>query len=119
MSKSIKAALLSALLFPGIGHFYLKKPIPGTVLAVTAFAALYVLVSNALERAMQISDQILSGTVQPDPAAISQLLAQQPAGTEDTLLGIAPAALLTVWLIGIVGAFRAGRVHSKSDSTNG
>ena len=34
MKKSMKAALLSAFVFPGAGHFFLKKHITGTVLAV-------------------------------------------------------------------------------------
>jgi hypothetical protein len=39
MNKPLKAALLSALVFPGSGHLYLKKYVCVTVLAVALVCA--------------------------------------------------------------------------------
>ena len=116
MNKPVKAALLSALVFPGVGHFFLKKYIAGGVLAGTALVALYVLVSAAVERAVQITDKIQRGEVQLDVAAldfasIAELVSSQPAGPEDQLLNIATAALLVCWLVGIVDSWRVGRAR--------
>ncbi len=63
MNKPMKAALLSAFVFPGVGHFLLKKYIPGTVLAGTAFAGLYLLIAKTVETALQIAEKIQSGEV--------------------------------------------------------
>lgn len=109
MNKPVKAALLSALVFPGAGHFFLKKYIPGGILAGTAGVALYVLVSRAVARAVQITDKIQRGEVELDVASIAELVSNHPAGPEGQLLSIATTALLISWVIGIVDSYRVGR----------
>lgn len=106
----MKAALLSAFIFPGVGHFFLKKPIPGAVLVGTALAALCLIATKAAERALQIAETIQSGEVQLDAAAIAELVSKQPMGTETQTLDIATAVLILCWLIGIVDSYRVGRV---------
>jgi hypothetical protein len=108
MTKSTKAALLSAFVFPGAGHFFLKKHVAGVVLAVSAFASLYMIISNMVERALQLTDKILSGEVPLDVATITELLAKQPPGAEAQLLNIAWVVLIISWLLGIVDSYRIG-----------
>ena len=115
MKKSTKAVLLSALVFPGAGHFFLKKRISGAILAVASLAAFYLIVSNMLERAQQIVDKILSGEVNPDEAAIAELLSRQPVGSESQLLDIAWIVLIISWSIGIVDSYRCGRRQDESE----
>lgn len=116
MSKSMKAALLSAFVFPGAGHFSLKKPIVGTVLAGAAFASLYSVLSNTFARALQISAEIQGGEVPLDVAAITELVTKQPTGTELQLLNIAAAVFSIAWLIGIVDSYRVGHGQDKADA---
>jgi len=115
MTKSNKAVLLSALVFPGAGHFFLKKRISGAVLAAASLAALYLIVTDMVERAQQITEKILSGEVAPDVAAITELLSRQPNGNESQLLDIAWPVLIICWLTGIVDSYRCGRVQDKSE----
>lgn len=110
MNRSVKAALLSALVFPGAGHFFLKRYIPGSVLAGSAFVALYILVSTAVARAVQITNEIQRGEVELDIAAITELVSSHPTGPESQILSITTAALLISWVIGIVDSYRVGRV---------
>jgi len=70
MKKSIKAVLLSALVFPGAGHLLLKKRIIDAVLTCASLVALYLIIANMLNRAQEIADKILSGDVAPDAADI-------------------------------------------------
>ena len=109
MKKSTKAALLSALVFPGVGNFYLKRYISGAVIAGAAVVALYVLISNAVHRALEIVDKLQRGEIQPDMAVITELVSKQPLGTEALLIDIATALLILAWIIGIVDAYRCGR----------
>ena len=113
MNKAAKAALLSALLFPGAGHFFLKKYVAGVVLATTSLAALYLLIAKAVEKALLISEKIQSGEVQLDVAAITELVARQATGAEAQLLNIATAVLIISWLIGIVDSYRVGYGQEK------
>ena len=115
----MKAVLLSAFVFPGAGHFFLKKYIPGAVLAGAAFAALYLVITGIVERALQISEQIQSGEIQLDAAAIAELVSKQSTGAQTQLPDIAAAVLVVVWLIGIVDSFRVGRAQDERAKPGG
>lgn len=115
MKKSTKAALLSALVFPGVGHFYLKKYKAGLILAGVSFAAIYFLIAKAVESAAEISEKIQSGAVPLDAEAITKLVSQQPAGADAQMMNIATIALVICWVIGIVDSYRAGRALKKGD----
>ena len=115
MKQSMKAALLSAFVFPGAGHFFLKKHITGTVLAGSALIALYLVVSKTVERALQIFEKIQRGEVQPDIAAITELVTRQSTGTDAKLLNIASAVLIISLLVGIIDSYRVGCIQDKSD----
>ncbi len=115
----MKAALLSAFVFPGVGHFLLKKYIPGAVLAGTAFAGLYFLIAKTVERALQITEKIQSGEIELDAATIAELASTQAIGTEAQLLNIAVAILFISWLIGIVDSYRVGRAQDKNADVGG
>ena len=119
MSKAMNAALLSAFVFPGTGHFFLKKHLVGTLLAGAAFGALYFVLSRMVERALQISEKIQSGEVQIDVAVITELISKQPAGTDAQLLNVAWAVLIIVWLIGVIDSYRVGRILGNSSVAGG
>jgi len=119
MTKSSKAVLLSALVFPGAGHlFILKKHITGTVLVCASLAALYLIAADILEKALAIVEKIERGEVSPDVTAIAELLSRQPVGNESPLLEAALPVLLICWVIGIADSYRCGRVLDKQESGN-
>ena len=115
----MKSALLSAFVFPGVGHVYLKRYVSGALLAGTAFMALYFVISTAVERALQIVDKIQRGEIQPDVAVITELVAKQPIGAEAQLTNIAMAVLIIAWLIGIVDSYRVGRLQDGGAVADG
>ncbi len=119
MNRPMKAALLSAFVFPGVGHFLLKKYIRGAVLAGTAFAGRYFLIAKTVETALQITEKIQSGEVQLDATIITELVSKQAMGTEAQLLNIAAAVLFISWLIGIVDSYRVGRAQDKNLDVGG
>jgi hypothetical protein len=60
MHKATKAALISALIFPGGGHFYLKSKLRGTVFTFFSAGCLYVLITDLISIADDISDNMAS-----------------------------------------------------------
>lgn len=114
MKKSTIATLLSALLFPGLGHIYLKKYIQGTVLASISLAGMYYVISKTVEQALQITEKIQSGEVQVDIAAITDLVAKQSSGAEAHFIDIATAVVTICWLIGIFDSYRVGKLLDKN-----
>ena len=109
MTRSVKASLLSALVFPGAGHLYLKKYAVGLILAVISMAALTYLANELLDTAQQISAGILSGTIQPDMESITAQVTAVESRPGSETRSLASAALLVCWLFGLFDSYRKGQ----------
>jgi hypothetical protein len=88
MNRSTKAALLSGLVFPGIGQWYLRRLGLALLFALPALVAGYVYLDHSLDEANAIAGQILSGAVALDPAALEAKLESQPTPLSVTLCGV-------------------------------
>lgn len=108
MNRSLKAALLSALVFPGIGQFYLGKRALGWLFALpTLLAALY-FISSIYERINHIVDDITSGRLDPDLLLVLERVHQQEIATP--AMNLAVLVMIGCWLASIVHAALAARV---------
>jgi hypothetical protein len=110
---SIKAALLSGLVFPGVGHLYLRRYLRGVLLAAGAAALSYFLVSVAVNSALDIVGRIEGGDVPLNVEAISELVSKASQGNGHAT-DIASMILLALWVIGIVDSYREGRARERS-----
>ncbi len=113
----MKAALLSALVFPGVGHMYLKKYISGIALFGISSAGLYYMISKTLEIAWQIVEKIENGNIEPDVATILEVVSKRTAeiGNGMHLFNIASTTIIICWLIGIIDSYRVGRTEDKKE----
>jgi len=118
MKKIGQAVLLSALVFPGSGHFFLKRYIVGSMLFSVAIAATYFIVSGMINKALELANKIKSGEIQPDISVITELLLRQSIGGEFQLINIAVNSLIIVWLIGIADSYRIGRQLDNGTTAN-
>lgn len=118
MRKSTRAALLSGLVFPGIGQLYLKRRWRGVVLAGLALLALGTVVTVAVERALAIVDRILSGEIPVDAATISALVTASD-DADSLTVSVAGSLLVACWLLGILDALRPDSAqHGAENSAN-
>lgn len=108
MKRSTKAALLSGLVFPGIGHLYLRQRLRGAILVLGALIAFAVIVTVSVNQALRVVDKITSGEVAPDTAAITQLIENSATASDDLAVNIALLVLGACWLAGIVDSWRLG-----------
>jgi uncharacterized membrane protein len=113
MNKPIKAALLSAFIFPGVGHLLLKRYISAAILATTALTITYLLVAKALENAMLIVDKIQSGEVAADITTISELVSQQPSSEGLLSPDLMSSILLIIWIVAVIDSYRIGRTQKN------
>jgi TM2 domain-containing membrane protein YozV len=111
MKTSIKAALLSGLVFPGLGQLWLKRPVRGLVLMAASCAALATMVVSIGSRALTILEhaETAEGTV--DMLRVVQ--AAQSAASADTLMIAAWLVLSLSWAISVVDAFRIGETRDR------
>jgi len=115
MRKSLKAAMLSGLIFPGIGHIFLREYFRGSVLVLLSLASLSVVVTSAYRHAMLVVDQVISGEVSMEAGAIAQAVSSSTTGTDNLVENIAFALLAACWLGGILDCYRLGALQEKSD----
>jgi hypothetical protein len=116
MKKSSKAALLSGLIFPGIGHFFLREYLRGLSLIVLSLLALSVVVTRSYQQASLIVDQIASGNVPMESAAIAQAVSNSTTAADSLLDNAAVFVLVACWLAGIIDSYRLGASKEGSDS---
>ncbi len=113
MKKSIKAALLSGLVFPGTGLFSLDRYPRGLFFFIPSFLGLLYLIRYSLNQAYTIADQIALGTIPLDTAVITNLITAQPEGTEFLKLQIATWIIIICWLFSIIDSFRLGKIADQ------
>jgi len=113
MTRSIKAALLSGLVFPGAGHMILKQYLRGSILMLSALIAVSVIVTKAINQALTIVDKINTGEIPIEAGAITELVSKSSSGAEGSMLNIAVLVVGACWLIGIIDSYRLGIIQGK------
>ena len=113
MKRSSRAALLSGLIFPGIGHIVLKQYLRGSVLMLFALVALSVVVTRIFQRALTIVDRINSGDIPVDTGAIAEMVSNSTSGADSFIENTALIVLGACWLIGIIDSYRLGVAQEK------
>jgi len=113
MKRSSKAALLSGLIFPGVGHMVLKQYLRGSVLMLSALAALSVIVTSVFQRALIIVERINSGDISVDTGAIAELASNATSGADSLVESTAVIVLGACWLIGIIDSYRLGAAEEE------
>jgi len=113
MKSSSKALLLSALVFPGAGHYSLKKNRHSVVIASTAMLCLYIVFSKIIEKAQEIAEKIQTGEIAIDIEAISQELHSHAFSGDIQQINLALAVLIFIWLWAIFDSYRLGLKQDK------
>ena len=119
MNKATKAALLSALLFPGLGQMYLKRYVRGLIPMVLILAGLGLWIVDATVRALREIDkmQIQGGLIDPNVVA-SRAAAASASGEWYSPLLL--PLIVVCWLLSVIDAYMLGkRVVDKPGSGEG
>lgn len=107
MRRSIKAALMSALFFPGSGHIMLGRTKRGLLFLLPALLAAVYVGTYALQSANEVLRQVDSGALPLDPQRIAEQIASSP-GSEAPFMTAAVLVMLLAWAGSIIDAFVIG-----------
>jgi hypothetical protein len=88
LKSKVVAALLSGLVFPGAGQYYMGRRRRALALAVLAAVGGLLYLNYALDQASAVADQVLAGRVALDPAAIAAQIEGRPTPLAVTLGGV-------------------------------
>jgi len=116
MKKSTKAALLSALVFPGAGHFYLKRKVTGAILSVLSVLGLYYMFSKMVAMTNTVVAKMQGMNIQPDVLQLREQVLAELASPDNQLLSLVMSLLMVVWFAGILDAYRLGLSIDKFSS---
>lgn len=100
MRRNVAAALLSGLVFPGAGQWYLGRRLRGLAFLAPALACGYAYLRSSLDTAFAIADQVLAGSL--DAAAAASRAETQALPLWASLAGV---VFLLCWAGSIVDAY--------------
>lgn len=116
MKKSSKAALLSALVFPGVGLYLLKLYVRGSIFFIPALLAiLYIIhglgpVTNELSGKLQVNPYELLDSARLSKDIMASIDSHMPFYHQ------AVSLFIVSWIISIVSSYFAGRKQEIDDS---
>jgi TM2 domain-containing membrane protein YozV len=114
MKASIKASLLSALVFPGLGQMHLKQYVRGLIPMVLVLTGLGVLIVQATVGALQVLDkiqiQLQGGTV--DMNAVSNL-AVGSSTHGDPYSSLISLGIAVCWVFSVIDAYLLGKEKDR------
>ena len=96
MKASTKAVLISALIFPGLGHLALRRGARGLLFIVPAAIAMIYLLRSVLQLMSQLLDEINSGKLGLDPFAILERV--HASGIDNAATNLASAVVFICWI---------------------
>jgi hypothetical protein len=108
MRKSTKAALLSALVYPGIGQLYYNAYRRATILILIFSVAIYFYIEEVVSKYQPLIDKVKSGEVALNGQALAYEVSKNPIILNSQLVSFLTYVLLICWLVGIVDAHRIG-----------
>lgn len=120
MRKSITALLLSAFVFPGAGHLFLRSYARGIILLAISVVALVDFMRRAWHEAEIIREQLID-EINNSGAIDFELLVRHAMNAVDHIdrqpFTIATLILLACWLVGILDSYRLGKKMEEASTT--
>ena len=104
LSKRHQALLLSALVFPGSGHFLLGRKARGCLFLVPALVALVIVLRQIMARMDQIMAQIDSGALPLDVQLIVEKVDALSA-SDGPAMTLAVCVLMACWIGSLIDTF--------------
>jgi hypothetical protein len=112
MQKSATSALLSAFVFPGIGHLYLRSYARGLILLAICTAALIDFIQRAWREAELISAQVNAEISETGAIDLESLVAHATAAVDhidNKPFTVSGCVLIACWLFSIFDSYRIGK----------
>jgi hypothetical protein len=108
MNRAVNAALLSALVIPGGGQFFLGRRLRGMLFLVPTLVAAGYFLIQVMEPATAVAYDILEGRLVPEVGAVMARV-HQISMTDTPQMNLAAIVMIACWIGSIVDAYRLGR----------
>ena len=112
MNQSVKASLLSALVFPGVGQISLGYKKRGWSIIAIYIVFLYLIISEIMQKAYSIINEMQKNGAAMDIESISVKTSGLVGFSDNTFLNILLMLFIIGWVISIVDAYGLGKKYS-------
>lgn len=119
MKQSLKGALLSGLVIPGLGQVVLGAKKRGGLLIMTAVVCFGALVVSATQKALRILGTLGDEGKPLNMQTISEAATQASTTSGTTVFNLFFLALILCWLFSIIDAYRIGARKDQKQYFNG
>jgi TM2 domain-containing membrane protein YozV len=116
MKKSIKGALLSGLVFPGVGQMVLNHYRRGIAWIIGVIGGLIIIIVKAEQIAVGILRKIESEGGAIDSKTISDAANTAVMSSDTQLIKIAFFFIIFCWIISIIDAYRIGKQMDQEET---
>ena len=118
MKTATKAALFSAIVFPGAGYFVVKKNVRGVVASLITLAGLSIMMVEAYQKAQIIAEKIVAGIIPLDIQIIREQIMITPGNLSPDVVMYLSISVGVVWLFGIIDSYRIGKSQQVINTVN-
>ena len=109
MRNSLKGALLSGLVFPGVGQLVLRHYKRGIAFILSTIVILLVIVLKAVEKSFTILEKIKAEGGAISMNTITNATIQGSTPSESLTFKLLFFLFILIWIIGIVDTYRVGK----------
>ena len=109
MKASLKGALLSGLVFPGMGQIALKHTKRGIALICAVMIGMTAMIVKGVQIALAILDKLAASGGMIDVGAMTDAATRAVTASDSLVLNGAFFLIVICWVFGIIDAFFLGR----------
>ena len=109
MNQSTKAALLSGLIFPGVGQIsvgYIKR---GWFIIAAVCVYLYLIITEIIHNMYSAIEKMQEKDAVMDAEAISKMTSDIMSFSANTYLNVVLVLLIVTWVVSVVDAYLLGK----------
>ncbi|MCK5386730.1 MAG: hypothetical protein KAJ39_06070 [Gammaproteobacteria bacterium] len=108
MNKSVKAALLSGLVFPGVGQLSIGYKKRGWLIIFVIYVFLYLIMTKIMQQAASIVEKMQTSGVALDIESISNKTSELVGFSDNSYLNTLLVLFVLGWLISVIDAYFPG-----------
>ena len=109
INKSSKAALISALIFPGVGHISIGYKKRGWLIIAVNFVLFYLMINEIIEQATKVLEKMKQDGVMLNSEAISKATSDLVSFSDHLFLNSLLVIFILACLFSIIDAYRLGK----------
>lgn len=115
MKRPLKALLLSALIFPGIGQVSMGYVKRGWLIITINIVLLYLIINEVLQKTFQVVEEMQKSGEAINSELISKTANNMTGFSDNAYLNSLFLILIISWLFSVIDAYRCG-VKKQSNS---